>query len=633
MAFEHLCTGAIRALRSAIAAGLFLSLALAGFLIGCKSSKGGSANASSTLVITGKLTYTRIPLLVDGNGVPTGLETVPANFKVLPLRGASVIAFQGTDETNPDGTKTRVWKKVNGATSDLTGSYTMTVNSGPDTFLEVQSVFQSGNLQFRIIADPAGVNSSLPQADRVVYTARKGLDGTSPAGNPTPGTPASTATSVNFDLGINDKFWLTPSNLSNDLTPASATLESNGTGSRAFAIGDTILSFGAAYMDSASTASGMADLHYRPGISDARGSFIEFDRTKYPLAYSPTDGNTHYFGSIKGSSADDDAWDEGVILPIVSRFYLYTQGPTLLFPPAVPLADLSPDVALIEGLAPAMAANLLKSPYLANTTASGVQITDVRDITGLPTAKQTVYSAPNLRALTWELALKANSQASPGTSASWSLINPSAMKRFFVLLAPLDRTDISNFYLQLGRLKESRGATDPVDLAAIFTDPTLTSITAPFGIAWPRPTTPPLNLFVADWGADPNSASVAALPLSMANAVMVPELIQGSLQTAFPNVSEGEVAYARFTLSKDTAFNLNVTSSTGPLPAGSRIQIRFLSTGLVYTFNGDASAPAVRVILPGNSTTPVIYPVMVQLISPSTSLPDFTATVQMAAAN
>ena len=619
MAFGHLGRGAkwtVLAIMAFGAAG-FLTLSLA-----CKSSSKstGATAATETVTLSGKVTYVRIPLVSDANGVPTGLETNSTNFKVLPMRGALIRVYQAKDETSPDGTKTRVWILPTTPTlTDSTGSYSFTVPKGSDTFVEVTSIFQIANLQVRLIADPNGIYSSLPQSERVIYSARKGSDGSAPIGNPTPGTAITANTTVNFDLGLSDKLWLTPSN---GIKPTDAVVEASATGSRPYAIGDSFYGFGSIYSGAVMPASAL-DLHYRPGISEARGSFIEFDKSKFPLSYDG--GSGHYFGSLRGSAANDDAWDEGIIFPLMGRYILFLQGQTTLFPPATPLQDLSPDLAIIEGLAPIMAANALKSPYLADTSSGTIQIQDVRSLAGVPIAKQTVYSAPNIRALGWELVLKGNSLISPGTTTNWTTINPAAMARFFYLISPSDRTDISSIYQQLGRLKEAKSGTDPVDLATLFTDGVITPLAAPFQIAWPRPTAPPLNTFVTDWGSDPNSATLGIIPFSMANTL--------SVQSAFPNVSEGEVAFARFALTKDTAYNLKVTSSSGALPAGSTLQIGFPNAGFTFAFSGDASSPSIRMVLPGNSTTPLVFPVLVRLISPTNVVPNFTATVQMVVAN
>lgn len=619
MAFGHLGRGARQTALALMALGV---LGLLTFSLACKSSSKNSSTTTDVIsaTVSGKVTFVRIPLLSDANGVPTGLETNSANFKVLPLRGALVRVYQAKDETNPDGTKTRVWAlPVAPAYTDSTGAYSFSVPQGSDTFVEVTSIFQVSNQQIRLIADPNGIYSSLPQSQRSIYSARKGIDGTAPAGNPIPGASLSANATVNFDLGLNDKLWLQPSN---GVQPTTAVAEPTATGSRAFAIGDSFFGFGSIYLSSLSAQS-VLDLHYRPGISETRGSFIEFDKSKFPLSF---DGGTgHFFGSLRGASSNDDAWDEGVIFPILGRYFLYLQGQTNFIPVSAPLQDLTPDIAIIEGLAPIMAANALKSPYLADTSGGTVQIQDVRSLAGVPVSKQTVYSAPNLRALAWELVLKGNSIASPGTAANWSTINPAAMVRFFNLITPTDQLDISGIYQQLGRLKEAVSGSDPVDLATKFTDPVLTAVTAPFQIAWPRPTTPPLNTFVADWGADPNNPAVGTVGLSMANAVQV--------QGAYPNLSEGEVAFARFSLTKDTAFNLKVVSSNGPLPAGSAIEVTLPFSGLSYTFDGSSTANAIRIVLTGNSTTPVLYPVRIRLVSPSAIVTDRTATVQLTVAN
>lgn len=619
MTCGHLGRGARRAVLALMALGVagFLTLSLA-----CKSStkSGNSTTTTATATISGKVTYVRIPLLSNADGVPTGLETNSANYKVLPLRGALVRLYQAKDETNPDGTKTRVWTlPTSPVFTDSTGAYTFTIDQGSETFVEVISIFQISTQQLRLLADPSGINSSLPQSERITYSARKGADGSAPAGNPTPGTPVTANATLNFDLGLNDKLWIAPSN---GILPTTAVLETSATGSRPFAIGDSFYGLGSIYLDGSSISS-VLDLHYRPGISEARGSFIEFDKSKFPLSYDG--GRGHFFGSLRASASNDDAWDEGVIFPVLCRYFLYLQGQTTLFPASAALQDLSPDIAIIEGLAPVMAANALKSPYLADTSGGTIQVQDVRSLAGVPVAKQTVYSAPNLRALGWELVLMGNGIISPGTTTSWATINPVAMARFFYLISPSDRTDLSGIYQQLGRLKEAKSGVDPVDLTLIFTDTALTTLTAPFQITWPRPTTPPLNSFVADWGSDPNSSTTGTIPISMANALQV--------QSLYPNLSEGEVAYARFTLTKDTAYNLKLVSSSGPLPTGSRLEIRFLFAGLAYTFDGSATTSPVRVVLLGNVTTPVVNFVRIRLLSTNAIVPDFTATVQMTVAN
>ncbi len=620
MACGHLGRGAWRTVRALAAVGVVGALALS---VACKSSsKNGNSNpgTTATVTVTGHVTYLRVPLLTDANGVPTGLETTSANFKAMPLRGAQVRVYQAKDETNPDGTKTRVWINVGASLTSTTGDYTATVPQGSDTFIEVTSVFQNSAQQVRVIAEPSGINSTVPQVDRVIYSARKGWDSSAPIGIALPGTSSTANATVNFDVGSGDKLWITPSN---NRQPGSASQETSGSGSRPFAIGDSFYAFGAIYFPTGGGASSVLDLHYRPGVSEARGSYIEFDRTKFPLAYDG--GSGHFFGTIRGSASNDDAWDEGVIFPLVARYILYLQGQTALLPADAPLQDLSPDSAVIEGLAPVMAANALKSPYLADTSGGTIQIQDVRSLVGVPISKQTVYSAPNIRALAWELVLKANSVASPGTPATWTTINPSAMGRFFSLIAPIDLADISGIYNQLARLKEAKGALDPIDLAAIFTDTALTAVAAPFQITWPRPTVAPLNSFITNWGDDPNSLAVATIPLSMATAVQV----RGS----YPNLSEGEVAYARFALSKDTAYNLKIVGSNGPLPLGSLIEVTFPYARLSYTFTGASTQDPLRLVLTGNATTHVPYLVRIRLLSPNAQIPDVTATVQLSVAN
>ncbi|GLH70810.1 hypothetical protein GETHPA_23430 [Geothrix rubra] len=635
----------LRALGVTAILGLGLGLA-------CKGSKGGSA-ADNSFNLAGAVKYVRIPLAKDANGVPTGLvdSSVATNLQTLPARKVMVRAYQRIDQTLPDGSTSSVWAVAGATFTDLNGIYSMTLPKDKPLMVEVMSSFDGGNgHQVNVVGDPAGINSTVPAADRVRYGIRKALDGTAPAGNPVPASLPTGDTLLNFTVGLTDKWWLVNPSYDPNTKVAPLTTSAvdettlpgrtTGTGSRILAIGDSVASFVATYGNATPGLS--VDLHYAPGVSEPRGSFIEYDPSVYPLS-SVLNPNTYtftnrYFGSLQGG-ANDDAWDEGVIFPMLARNVLYgiVEGRTFgmtgrpLFPQAATLPDLSPDQALIEGLANAMAANLLKSPYLADTqgTALAAPVTDIRDLSAYTTAQLTPDSAPALQALAWELILKANSLASPGTSTTWASINPLAMVRFFSAgpayptTTPSYETEPLNIFKQLGRLQEARptGSTEPVDLASIFTDATLTPLLSPFGITWPRPTTGAYAAFATSWGADPNSTTAALPPmtLSMAKAVQV--------RGVYPNNSEGEVAYAGFTMSADRAYTLTVSASPA-LASTAELELMlpsYQSAPLTFTGSGGSQ----RVVLAGNSTTPMFQALRVRMVSPTTLQPDTTVTISL----
>ena len=188
--------------------------------------------------------------------------------------------------------------------------------------------------------------------------------------------------------------------------------------------------------------------------------------------------------------------------------------------------------------------------------------TDIRDISALTSAQLSPYSAPAIRAMAWELILKANSIAYTrhchqlGHHQSgwpWS--------RFFAGTGLFDHDfdlrDGAPEHLQAARSppgdQGDDGAGGPGGhLHGCHPRP---PFSPPFGITWPRPTTGAYAAFATSWGADPNSTTTPIPPvtLSMAKAVQV--------RGVYPNDSEGEVAYAGFTMSADRAYTLIVTAS------------------------------------------------------------------------
>jgi hypothetical protein len=271
-----------------------------------------------------------------------------------------------------------------------------------------------------------------------------------------------------------------------------------------------------------------------------------------------------------------------------------------------------------------MAANLLKSPYLADTngTVLASPLVDVRDISGLATNQLTPFSAPAIRALAWEIILKSNGLPSPGTSSDWSNIKPPTTVRF--LMPPGGPTDSSgtrdaepiNIYTQLARLKETKASSEVVDLAAIFTDPVLTTLTAPFGIVWPRPTSGETALFVRDWGTDP-LGPVGPAFLTMGSSIQV--------HGTYPNVTRGEVVYAGFSLTTDKRYTLSATI-TPALTTGNRIELDLPRMNRTFTFTGAGGSMAATTF-PVNATAPYYHPLRLRLVSPSSVQPDVTVTI------
>jgi hypothetical protein len=597
------------------------------------------------------VTYSRVPLAKDANGVPTGLvdESVATNLQTLPARKVAVRAYQQVEQTQPDGSKTLIWILAKAAFTDVLGNYAMEVKKDRLTMVELQSSFDGGNaLLVNVLAEPGGIQSTTGVLDRLKYSLRKAADGSAPAGVIAPASMLTAQSTVNFTVGLKDTWWLvdTAYNLGTSEAPMVplATLETDqpgriageGTGSRVLAIGDTLASHVVTY--EIGTPGTTLDLHYWPGRSEPRGTYIEYEPLTFPQAYDSSKNAYHLFGSIRGAADNDDAWDEGVLLPLFARNALYfanlsrtfSVGLNPLHPVAAPLANLTPDMARLEGLADAMAATILKSPYLADTkgTTLANPVTDIRDISGLAPADLSPYSAPALRALAWEIILKANSLPTPATATQWATINPLATTRFFKISAAATNgatdstardTEPLNIYTQLNRLKEAKVATEPVDLASIFTDSVLTPLLAPFGVAWPRPSTGPEALFLRDWGTDPNSATTTLAPFSfsMANAV----LVNGS----YPNVSRSEVAYAGFLLSADKRYVLSATI-TPALGAGASLEMDLPLMARTFTFAG-AGQSIGPVVIPMNGTAPYFHPVRLRLKSPSTLQPDVTVTI------
>lgn len=595
-----------------------MMLAIPLLVTGCGGGNKDSAQAETTVSVTGKVTFVRIPLKTDNAGIPVGLETDTTKFLTQPVSGIAVRFLQAKEESQPDGSKVTVWNLVPGMNqlTNSDGAFSARVPKGEKIFVEVHSRVQPTGPSVRIIADAAGMYSQVPQADRTMYSLRKGLDGTTNSN--LPGTLATADAVINFEVGLNDKWWL---GLENPSHLGTAVLESTGTGSRVLAIAHSVMKFSTHF--GAATPGALLDLHYCRGVSEPRGTFVEYNRDLTPLSFDADNGSRHFFGSVRGSSLDDDAFDEGVLLPVFARNYLISVGTSNLPPPASSFRNLSPELALVEGFPPAIAAIILKSPFLANTNATGTTYLDIRDISLLSPAEKSVFSAPLISALGWEVGLKAASLPSPGTPTDWEKLNARDTLRFFNPYVAPDAagtpSDLISLYSQITRLKEAKGTGESIDLAAIFTDATLTTFLQPFNITWPRPTTGPLASFLSDWGKDPNSLTTPFAPMAFTMAQA--EELNGT----FPNISQGEVGFSKFLLAKDTAYNLYVTTSPA-LPSG--VTIECLLDG-IQTISFPQGLGSLRITLRGNATVPILHSVRTRVISPSLRIPDTVATVHL----
>lgn len=612
---------------AALAVLCFLPLGLG---CGGGSDSSGDDSKTPTVTISGTVTYTRKPLLIDADGKPTGLETDTAKFVSMPLRGVTVRIFQAEEETDSSGNPVNVWKVLGSTVTNGEGKYAAIVDAGKSTFVEIASFASDAKLRLAATT----ISDAASATERPFYFLRKSPGGTTPAGDPTPGATVDADATVDFAIGLDSRWW--KSLLKNTITETTTTVngapvitfdpiateETTGTGSRVAAILDSAYTFGSVF--GSPTPGNNLYLHYDPTSSDARPSFMEYVRDEQDSRYFDG-GSRAYFGHIRGTAANDDAWDEGVLFPLFARNSLLAQRFTTLLPTSAQddrsdLQDLRPDMALLEGFSEAMAAILLKSPYLADTRAGAISYRDIRMTGGLGSD---AYSAANIAAIAWKLNLHANGTLNgttvtpvADTKDGWATLARSGLTRFFTVAAPLDEnknaTDIASIYGQIARLQEARAATDLVDLAAFFPDATLTTLLQPFHITWPRPkstaTLPdplvPEAGFMADWGADPNSATKAlpAFKLSMAYA-------HPNRENVYPNFSKGEVHIARLTRTKDENYKLTLQG----LAPGVRVEVR-IDGVLTYVFDGPGTQSLMTLF--GNATTPVLHRIQFRILSP-----------------
>ena len=630
-------------------AAMVLVAGLLGLAFGCK--KGSN---SSFYNVNGSVTYTR-PALAYSDGSPNGIGTTGAGSG-LAARGVTVRAFQLYYDVGYSGTTTPAWRLVGTAVTDDNGAYTIggVVAAGYPTFVEVDSIFQQSGghaSQVRLVADR--ITSQLSEPNRPIYALRQDVAGTSFT-DPTP-TATSVAVAwgsatVNFAVGngtgagdtwaVTDPNWYMPAAT---MAPAAT----QAIGSRVLAILDSAYYFSYFYGDPTPSASkgGFLDLHYYPGVTAAASpqrSYVVYDPTTTPLAVDGS-GQYHYFGTLSGSSAQDDAFDQGVIFPILARNNLYGQRKTSLFPTGLSsLASLAPDLAVVDGLADAMAATLLKTPYLTDLSASTALVP--RDIRVVP-ANPGLTSPATLASLAWDFILQA--QGLSDNAAQWATLDPDAMVRFFTLVYPTITTgttssgtvsyqnDISSGWAQLGRLQEPKSGADTVDLRLIFNDGVIYAAGTYYGFTWDTSmslaTYAASDIYSSDWGTNPVSLTgKPALSLSMAQATLVPQQTFGAtpaVASVYPNCSAGEVAYAKLALTLDRNYALSFTPAP---PAGSTLEV--VVDGNTSGALSFSSTDSQNLTLLGNtwdSTNPVWHFLRFRLLSPTVKQADYTVTVNL----
>lgn len=642
-------------------------------VLGLGSGCHKSGQPAGTVAVTGYVTFQRVPMLYDGTtGQPTGLGTATVT---TPARGVVVRAFQLANDIGQDGITRQTWHLAASTVTDSNGSYAFSGNilSGYSTFVEVDSIYQesTGNQSIvEVIADPTGIGSALPQPKRPIYAYRLDSLG-NPIPDPTTATPPAQIavnTIVNFVLTDQEPWvatllnWYVPGVDPNHYqAPPTETVN---LGSKVLGILDSAYVFAYWYGDPSPSLvhGGAFDLHYHPGLTESpRRSFVVYDRSLTPHAFDGT--QRHYFGTLAGGGtvagvpAADDAWDQGVIFPMLARNFLFGQGKTALFPtgPNGPDSE-APDLAVVDGLGDAMAATLLTTPWLTDTSSTAAAVPPPsRDIRVIP-AQPGIGSPATLAAAAWQLSLKANGFLTAGSYPTWQtgLANPGIMSRFFNLIQPYNYytethgpvvapQDICSFYAQAGRLQEVGGA---VDLHLLFPDQVLGPVLQPYGMVWPRPAG---GTLATDWDsttADPNLPGplLTTLPpftLSMANAVQIPNPQIATPGPVFPNSSQGEVAFAKLAGTLDLHLQMSIASIPA-LPAGSAIEVVVDGTAdgkavpaylqpQTFLFT-PASLGPVDFTLRGNPTdvyNPLWHWVRIRMISPATRQPDVQITVSL----
>lgn len=627
--------------------------------LGCtKKSLAEKAAEAVDFKITGKVTYTRVPMRYDANGVPLGLETDPAKFTSVPARGLRIRVFQVRRETMPDFTVQDVWNLVAQSTTSSSGEYIANIGVLKKylTFVEVEGQMTQPTTPAAVVtlsSDPDGIYSTRQVIDRTVYVIRKSIDGTSSTTNATPAAVGTADVVVNFDIGLNDpwmvvlpKWWM----------PYQSSFpypETVAAGSRIPAILDSFYEFNNNIGNAVPIGTGVSELtmHYRPGLSTRRGTFVEYRPSLLPRSY---DGATYrYMGSICGGGTidgvpqPDDAFDPATLYALMARNTILSQGKTNVLPTGVPATSLAPDLALVEGFGDAIAATLLERPFLPAGTGADryAAVRDIRDLSQLTPAQIGPFSAPAITALTWELALINGSIASPGTVTTWPNMTAQNLTRFYSGLAPTMTsgsatisTDVNSIYTQLARLQEDKTSADTSDLKTFFGDGVLTPLCAKFNIPWTTAAEAIKPKYTTVWGSDPDSLAtpLPSFTLSMAAASKIKRYYLDAdnveqVAEYYPNNSHGEVFYAMSSWGLDRTYTFRATTVPA-LPAGASIEVVIdgdIANPYLFPAGTDTSFPLTIKGNPGDLSTPNWHRFRVRLLSPSTLVSDTQVTIHL----
>jgi hypothetical protein len=588
------------ALRTWLRPGAAILILVGALSLGCG---GKSHEPAGYARVEGTVTYTRLPVVYDpATGSPTGLG---ATGTVMPARGAVVKLFQWFNDVDQTGALTPAWRLAGTTFTDSSGAYAFSgaAKSGYPTMVELESVYQQDTghgAQVKVIADPGGIRSATPEPNRPIYVVRK-----DPAGNVFTNTDALANPAAVGVLPGDSRIDFALGNGSGDIDTWAVTVPDwyasgsqpvrqagvQALGSRVLAILDTAWVFAYWYGDPtpASTKGGVLDLHYYPGVTESpRRSYVVYDPTLLAATAYDGTGKLHYFGTLAGGPAVDDAWDPGVLHALFARDYLAGQARTGLYPygqdtrPAL-APDLAPDLAVVEGLGDTMAATLIKTPFVTDlSAATGLVGRDIR-----VASPQGIYSPANLAALAWRLTLTVHDIPvySDGTPADWALLDPTFLRRFFTVVYPTEdlatslsgtvtvRRDVASILGQIQVLYDNH-TEDPRNFSRYFNDLNLIPMLSTFGIDWPG--TLLWTPVAANWGVDPSGA-MAVVPLTLsptlARQVPDPDVSKAAPGTVYLNTSHGEVAYARLALTLDRNYRVSLATTPATLPTGVQVEL------------------------------------------------------------
>jgi len=641
----------------ACAAYLFSALLL---LTGMACGKSASEKAAeaATFDITGTVKFGRVPVHYDATGIPTGLETDPALITSTAARGIDVRVYQLKPQYDANYQEVKVWTLVGSTATNSEGKYNIPglATKGYPTFVEVTSIATqavSPASTITVMADPKGVYSDAQVTERPIYVLRKALDGTTSDTDPVHSTVGNAAATVDFTVGQDDKWmvvhpkWYTP-------PVASYTMpETVAVGSRVLAILDSCYAFGQVYGNCVPTnGNGVLDLHYRPGLTVKRGTFVEYNPSLLPRSW---DGSTyHFFGSIAGGGTldgtpqQDDAFNLNVLYQMLGRNAVYSQGKSAVVPAGVPTPSLAPDLVLVEAFGDAMAAALCHSPYLCGATPATrfTAVRDIRDLSGLSAAQITPFSAQAVTAMCWDMMLINTAITAPGDYTAWKTINPVNLVRFYTLVRPSATsgvntvaTDCPSLFTQMARLQEDKSSSDNSDLKTFFTDAVLTSLGSKYHFTWAGKDDAVLPRYTQTWGIDPDTlvTPFPTLSMSMAAATKIKRYevsyVGGnaveSAVDAYPNNSYDEVRYARFALTTDRSYILRVTTVPA-LPAGAQVEVRLEGDSRqIYLFPKNDSVELSLLGNPADLSSPRWHRVRVRILSPDVQVLGTQVTIHL----